>query len=95
MIIEKTFKKGDVVSIKLVTGEEIIGQFSEAVDGDIKLLKPTHFVPHNDQIHFPAYLMSSAETRFTFPKEKIMVIAETQTDIAKLYTKQTTSIQMV
>lgn len=94
MLIDKGFTKNDVVSIKLITGEEVVAVF-ENYEGDLVVTKPAHFLPHGDQVHFPPYLMTSGATKYTFPADKIVVVCKTQDEIAKMYTEQTTSIQMV
>jgi hypothetical protein len=35
MLIELNYKKGDIISIKLVTGEELVARFEEETDTDI------------------------------------------------------------
>ena len=46
MIIETAYKQGDIVSVKLASGEEVVGRFDSAANGGITLIKPMMLVAH-------------------------------------------------
>lgn len=43
MLIETPYKNGDIVAVKLVSGEEVIGRLEAETSDHIKLNKPTVF----------------------------------------------------
>jgi hypothetical protein len=95
MLIEKLFKKGDIMSIKLLTGEEVVAEYLESDTETVNVSKPCHFFLNDAGMHFPPYLMTSQETRYSFPTKNIMIMAPTASQVAKIYREQTTSIQLV
>ena len=40
MLIQKTLDQGDIVSIKLLTGEEVLGRYDSETDTEIHVKKP-------------------------------------------------------
>ena len=40
MLIQKPLDQGDIVSIKLITGEEILGRFESVTDNELHIKKP-------------------------------------------------------
>ena len=40
MLVEVSFKKGDTISLKLASGEEIVGRFDSRVTGGYEVTKP-------------------------------------------------------
>ena len=45
MLIEKSLSSGDLVTVKLVTGEEIIARLEETRDDAYVISRPTMLVP--------------------------------------------------
>lgn len=61
MLIDKGYNKNDVVTIKLLTGEEIVGYYDgRDNDGEVLLRKPVTPVPtQQGQIALAPFLMTS------------------------------------
>jgi hypothetical protein len=60
MLVISNFSKGDTVTVKLSTGEEIVGRFDSSSADDLKLVKPTVLTlnPQNGQAMLIPWLMS-------------------------------------
>ena len=43
MLLDKPIKKNDIITLKLLTGEEVIGQFQEDTDGQFKDLENSKY----------------------------------------------------
>lgn len=95
MLIEAPFKTGDTVSLKLTSGEEVVGRFDNDTSGNITLMKPMMLVIQQEGIGLGPFMFSvSPDTKFQFKSNAISCMAKTETDIAKQYTQSTTGIQL-
>jgi hypothetical protein len=97
MLLEKTrFDEGDVITIKLISGEEVIGKFISGDDSVIVLDKPLMLAMSQKGIGMAPVLMTvNPETKLKFSKQAVMVSAHSDDEIAKQYVYQTTGIQPV
>ena len=95
MLIEAPFKTGDTVSLKLTSGEEVVGRFDTSADGKITLIKPLMMVVQQHGIGLGPFMFSvSPETKFQFRETAVSCMAKTETEIAKQYTQSTTGIAL-
>ena len=98
MLIEKKepFKKEDIVSFKLVTGEEIIAKiFSVNVPTihSIVVTKPHILVMSQQGCMMVPFMFSiSEDEKITFDNDKIIAIAKASKQFEDGYRKQTSSI---
>ncbi len=97
MLLEKSsFTENDTVTIKLVSGEEIIGKFISDDDKIVTLEKPLMLAMSQKGIGMAPVLMTvNPDTKLKFNRNAIVVIAHSDDEIAKQYTFQTTGIQPV
>ena len=97
MLLEKSsFTENDTVTIKLVSGEEVIGKFVNDDDKVITLEKPLMLAMSQKGIGMAPVLMTvNPDTKLKFNKQAIVVMAHSDDEIAKQYTYQTTGIQPV
>jgi len=60
MLVISNYKKGDPVTVKLSTGEELVARFDADVGGELKVVKPTVLTlnPSNGQAMLIPWLMS-------------------------------------
>jgi hypothetical protein len=96
MLITKPLKKNDVVSVKLITGEEIIGRF-EGDDDDGFHVSKASVVAANPEggLGLVPWMMSSAPEKITINKSTVVTYAPTVEQIADKFTEATSSIQVV
>ena len=89
MLIEKTYKINDIVTIKLKSGEELVGKLEAEDDKDIKVHMPLTLVASEKGIGLQQFLFTAD---ITIKLEAITLNAPTKSEFAEGYTKQTSSI---
>lgn len=99
MIIETAYKQGDIVSAKLASGEEIIGRFESAANGDITLIKPMMLVAQataqGQGLGLGPFMFSaSPDSKFTIRQAVLSCVVKTEAELAKQYTTSTTGIAL-
>lgn len=93
MIIEAPYSVGDVVSIKLTNGEELIGRFEEKTANHVKVAKPLSLVATEQGVGFAPFMFTvSPETKLELGINNIICIVKSAKDAADLYIKQTTGL---
>lgn len=95
-----SYKKGDTVTVKLSTGEELVGRFEEDTDKDVKLVKPTVITinPQNGQAMLIPWLISCDTTSsdpVSINKTQVIAISKPAKNLADGYLQSTTGIAPV
>ena len=94
MIIETPYKVGDVVSIKLNNGEEIIARLDEEKSSKLKLSKPMALVATEGGVGFAPFMFTiTPDTKIEVSINSIICVVKSAKDAADLYIQQTTGIQ--
>lgn len=97
MIIAKPYNTGDVVSFKLVGGEEIISRIGEETEASYKLTKPVSLVatPQGGLGMAPAMYSADLNSNNSIYLQKSLVIMHcmSRKEIADEYTRATSSIK--
>ena len=94
MLINKGFTTGDVVSIKLINGDEIISRFeSEDVD-TISISRPLALTMSGQGLGMIPYMFLAAKDTITIKQQFVMVIAPAKKDAADQYLTGTTGIAL-
>ena len=97
MLVVSNFKKGDIVTVKLSTGEEIVARFESFNMDELKVVKPTVLTlnPQNGQAMLIAWLMSidaHNSEPVSIKGNQIVATAKTIKSLADSYTQSTTGI---
>lgn len=96
MLIQAPLKKNDIVTLKLLTGEEVIANFeSEGEDGTVTISKPLVIAANGEGMGLIPWVMSSTPTSITVKATAIIATMPTAKDVAKQYSEITTNIQIV
>jgi hypothetical protein len=97
MLLEKSrFDENDVITIKLISGEEVIGKFINENDNTVTLDRPLMLAMSQKGIGMAPVLMTvNPENKLNFNKQAIIILAHSDEEIAKQYVYQTTGIQPV
>lgn len=103
MIIEKKITTNDVVSFKILTGEEIIGKCVEITEKTITLSKPIiaqiqMVAPNQAGITFGPFMATADEdtAKFKFDLDKLIAYPiKPREDIRNQYIKMTSSIEVI
>ena len=96
MLFEKKFSEGDVVTLKVISGEEILGRFVSEDMSSITISKPLMIaMTPKGPAMAPVMITVNPETQLSFNKQAIIVSAMCFKEIADQYIYQTTGIQPV
>jgi hypothetical protein len=94
MIIEKPFETGDVISVKLTSGEEMVCRLDKKGQGSITVKKPMMLVagPDGGMGLAPFMFTVDPNGQFKIQLENIICTVRTAKDAADMYLQATTGI---
>ena len=96
MIIEAPYKVGDVVSIKLSSGEEMIARLDSENDKTAVVTKLLMLMATETGMGFAPYMFTiTPDTKVPLKINSIICIVKSAKDAADMYIKQTTGLQTV
>jgi len=94
MLISK-FKKGDVITIKLVSTEEVIAEVIEDNEEEMVVKKPMTLVVSSKGMGLQPYMITpEIQERLHFHKQNIFAMSKTAKDFTDGYLGQTSGIQI-
>jgi hypothetical protein len=86
MLIEKGVTSGDVVTIKLTSGEELVARLDSETDTFVKLTKTMGLTAGPNGLAMVPYLFTVEQDKvISLNKNTITVIAETMKDAGRQY----------
>jgi hypothetical protein len=94
MLINKGFSSGDVVSMKLVNGDEIIARFEEETTDTIKINRPLALTMGAQGLGMIPWLFLGDTETFTLKREHVFVMVASKKDAADQYMQGTTGIAL-
>lgn len=95
MLIDKGMTPGEVISMKLVTGEEVIGKMVEENSHGIKISKPMSLSMSPQGVGLIPFLFTvNPEKEITINYGAIVVQAVTDKQFADQYIQSTTGIKL-
>jgi hypothetical protein len=94
MLKIQNFKKDDIVSVKLMNGEEVIVKLGEVTDTTYEFIKPLVLSIGHQGAALTSYMITAKaeKLKFVIDKDKIIAMAEVQEEISTEYTKATTGL---
>ena len=93
MLIEAQYKVGDVVSIKLSSGEEMIARFEDENEEVVTIAKPYILIAAQNGMALAPYMFTVApETKIKLKINNVICIVKSAKDAADMYIKQSTGI---
>jgi len=93
MLIEAPYKDGDIVTLKLTSGEELVGKLIEEKDNAYKIKTPLTLVMGQGGIGLQQYLFTAeVDKSHLFPKSSVTIITKTMKQFAEAYQKQTSGL---
>lgn len=94
MLIQKPISANDIVTIKLLTGEEVMATLINN-DGDtITVKKPSTIASNGQGMGIVPWMMTSRTESVEINKTAVIAMALTEEEIAKAYTETTSSIKL-
>lgn len=95
MLINKGFSSGDVVSIKLVNGDELIARYEEETSTTIKINKPLAITAGAQGLGMIPWVFLGETETYTLNRDHVFVIVPSKKDAADQYMQGTTGIALV
>ena len=96
MFIETPIKNGDTVTLKLISGEEVVGRLSDTTQSHLTLSKPMTFIMGPQGLGMVPYMFSAPEDAKIKIKEiAIVAVTKTEEQVNKQYLTQTSSLTLV
>jgi glycine cleavage system H lipoate-binding protein len=93
MLIEAQYKVGDVVSIKLSSGEEMIARFEDENDDVVTVAKPYILIAAQNGMALAPYMFTIApDTKVKLKINNVICIVKSAKDASDMYIKQSTGI---
>lgn len=90
----QTLKSNDIVTMKLVTGEEVISKFVSSEDNSYRISKPLVLsITSQGPAMTPFLFTSELDGEISIPKTAVIAIAKTEKTTASQYIKGTTGIE--
>ena len=95
MLIEAPYATGDVVSVRLSSGEEIVGKLLDDNDKTIKLKQPLSAIMSEKGLAMlPFMLTVDPEKDLTVSKNQIVITAKSHKEVADHYLQSTTGLSL-
>ena len=94
MLIQKGFSSGDVISLKLVNGDEIIARFEEEGDDFIKISKPLAITVGAQGLGMIPWLFLGNTETFKLKNQHVFVAVPAKKEAADQYLEGTTGIAL-
>ena len=95
MLLEKPIASGDVVSIKLISGEEIIARLDSETADTVKVTKPLTVSLGPQGLGMIPFVFLGEKETVTLKQAHILVMMPSKKDAADQYMQGTTGIAMV
>ena len=94
MIIEKPYEVNDVISIKLSSGEEVVGKLVEETSGAITLSKPLMLANTPKGMGLAPYMFTvdPEKAQLKFSDKNIITVSKTMETMSKQYIQSTTGL---
>jgi len=94
MLIQTPVKLNDIVTLKMVGGDEVIGKLiNEHTDNDVKLSKPLLVMMGQQGFGLAPYILTaSPDAPVKISRNHVISIVKTYDQVAKEYVKQTTGL---
>ena len=94
MLLEKPIATGDVVSLKLLNGDEIIARFEGETATEIKLDRPKALTMNEEGLGMIPWLFLGAKNVITLQKAHVFCMVPSQKEAADQYFQGTTGIAL-
>ena len=96
MLLETPFKKGDVVSFKLASGEEVVAKLEEIEETKYIVTKPLMLTMSEKGLALAPFMFTIEPlAKITFHNNNILCATKTEKQMASQYIATTTGLTMV
>jgi len=95
MLISKGISNGEVVTIKMASGEEIIAKYVEETANGYKITKPMMLSVSSQGVGMVPYLFTvNPDTEIVINRSAVSVIVNTEADFSKQYLQAATGLTL-
>lgn len=95
MLLEKKFTENEVISLKVSSGEEIIGRYVREDDRYFYLTKPNVLMMNPQGMGMVPYMFTvNPDEDYAITKGSIITLSRTDSDVAKQYLSKTSGIAL-
>ena len=94
MLIERGFTSADVVSLKLINGEELIARFDSETPEIVKIIKPLCVTLNGQGVGLMPWMFLGNSKEVTINKSHIFAMMTSKNDAADQYRDSTTDIAL-
>ena len=94
MLLQKPIREGDVVSVKLINGDEIIARLEADDHQGITLNKPLAITMSAQGLGMIPWVFLGEKDSYTLKREHIFVMVPSKKDAADQYLQGTTGIAL-
>jgi len=95
MLLEKPNEQGEVLTFKIVSGEEIVARLDSESETEYVLLKPMMLVIQPDSVGLGPFMFSmDPQGKFHLMKNALVCSGKTEAEIAKQYISTTTGVAL-
>jgi len=94
MLISKGFSNGDIISLKLINGDELIARFESETADDITIDRPLALTMSREGLGMIPWMMLGDKSSITLKKSHVFAVVSSQKDAADQYMQGTTGIAL-
>jgi hypothetical protein len=94
MLIERGFTSADVISLKLVNGEELIARYDSETPETVKIIKPLCVTLNGQGVGLMPWMFLGNSKEVTLNKAHIFAMMTSKHDAADQYRNSTTDIAL-
>jgi len=94
MLISKGFSNGDIISLKLINGDELIARFESETADDITIDRPLALTMSREGLGMIPWMMLGDKSSIILKKSHVFAAVSSQKDAADQYMQGTTGIAL-
>ena len=94
MLINKGFSNGDIISLKLINGDELIARFENETPDDVTVERPLAVTVGRDGLGMMPWVFLGVTNKILLNKSHVFAMVPSQKDAADQYMQGTTGIAL-
>jgi hypothetical protein len=95
MLIETPYKVNDIVTLKILGGDEVVGRLTSIEGGNVTINKPHAVMMGQQGFGLVPYIITAGpDVKVEFKSEHILSVVKTFEGVVKEYIKQTSGIMV-
>lgn len=95
MLLEKPLQSNDVITVKLLTGEELLARFHSENENELVVTKASVIAANPNGMGMIPWMISARPREIKLNKQTVVAFAKTEKEIADKFTEMTSEIKMI